>query len=125
MCIIPTHIGDMCSLPIDRVSFPYIVINIVAAKIAVQEIVLRFCCVSVTPSWGTLWFMLFLPCRGRTNFSLSTITSISASGLSHSVCVVSSLSSLMLKILLPTLVTFIVASISAVWYSSASCPIFG
>ena len=50
------NIGDVCYLPIDMMSLPSVVVNIVDAIIAVQDIVAHFRCVLVTASWVTLGF---------------------------------------------------------------------
>ena len=60
MFIIPTKIGYVCSIPIGSVAFPSVVVDIAAAIIEVQEIVVCFPCVLVTPYWGTLRFLLLM-----------------------------------------------------------------
>ena len=56
--IVPANIVDVCSLPIGRVSFPYVVVDIVAARNSVQDILVHFRFVWVTSSWGNLRFLL-------------------------------------------------------------------
>ena len=124
MRLLRTNIGDVRPLPVVRVELPSVVVDIVSVGIVIQEIVVLFHSILVTPSWGTLRFF-FLSCRGRTTCSLSAISSVVSPGFIHSSCALYNFYSLLMKVMLDTLVSSIGASICAVWTFSAYCPIFG